>query len=140
MSRRTAHLLLLGAALCWPGNAVAQDERPSTAEDLIARQRAELRQVLDGSRDCARDEAQPDTIVVCRQLGDPTRYRDPLPPPVDPGRMEVVGMELPPCEGVCVGFGYVPPWPPMIDMTAFPEPLSAEEAALVSAVAPEGAD
>lgn len=80
-------------------------------------------------------------IVVCRELPESERYLSPLPRPVQSDRRHVPGLTDPPCwvtqgESLgCMRLGYVPPYPPLIDLTAFPEPLSEEEAAKVSAVA-----
>ena len=93
------------------------------------------------------DETTPGdgTIVVCALRVDPETVMSPLPRPVDPykGAPRAPLMAEPPCwitkdKTLCVRFGYVPPWPPMIDMSKFPEPLSAEDAARVFA-APEEA-
>lgn len=86
-------------------------------------------------------EAQEDgAILVCRELTDSERYMSPLPKPVQSDRAIIPGLTDPPCwvvprpGEVCFRFGSVPEPAIMVDVTAFPEPLSAEEAAQVTAV------
>ena len=89
---------------------------------------------------CEEDIREDGAIVVCRELPDAERYMSPLPRPVQSDRRHVPGLTDPPCwvyglgPPSCIRMGYVPPYPPMIDTTAFPEPLSEEEAAAVSAI------
>lgn len=96
---------------------------------------------------CEEEVREDGAIVVCRELPDTQRYLSPLPKPVEVHVNDVGGLRTPPCwvndpkPPGCFRFGYVPPYPPLIDLTAFPEPLSAEEAAAVSTVeTQEGAD
>ena len=92
---------------------------------------------------CEEEVREDGTIVVCRELPESERYMSPLPRPVQSDRRHVPGLTDPPCwmRGLgppsCIRVGYVPPYPPLIDVSAFPEPLSAEEAAAVSAVPTE---
>lgn len=89
---------------------------------------------------CEEDVREDGTIVVCREMIESERYMSPLPRPVQSDRRHVPGLTDPPCWKLglgppsCIRMGSVPPYPPLIDTTAFPEPLSAEEAAAVSAV------
>ena len=89
---------------------------------------------------CDEDIREDGAIVVCRELPDTERYLSPLPRPVQSDRRHVPGLTDPPCwmRGLgppsCIRMGSVPPYPPLIDTTAFPEPLSEEEAAAVSAI------
>ncbi len=88
---------------------------------------------------CEEEVREDGAIVVCRELPESERWMSPLPRPVQSDRRHVPGLTDPPCWTYdpkppgCFRFGYVPPYPPLIDMTAFPEPLSEEEAAAVSA-------
>lgn len=91
---------------------------------------------------CEEEVREDGAIVVCRELPESERYMSPLPRPVQSDRRHVPGLTDPPCWVTnpgpgCIRFGSVPPYPPLIDMTAFPEPLSAQEAAAVSAVPAE---
>lgn len=96
---------------------------------------------LTEAQPCEGEVREDGAIVVCRELLDSERYMSPLPRPVQSGRRHVPGLTDPPCwvtqgESLgCIRMGRVPPYPPLIDLTAFPEPLSEEEAAKVSAVA-----
>lgn len=89
---------------------------------------------------CEEEVREDGAIVVCRELPQSERYMSPLPRPVQSDRRHVPGLTDPPCWMLglgppsCIRMGSVPPYPPLIDTTAFPEPLSAEEAAAVSAV------
>ena len=97
------------------------------------------------AKPCEEEVREDGAIVVCRELADPERYMSPLPRPVQSDRRHVSGLTDPPCwvtqgESLsCMRVGYVPPYPPLIDVSAFPEPLSDEEAAAVSAVEVEDA-
>lgn len=113
--------------------------------------RAEKR-AEDRAADRAADE-EADVIVVCRRLGpaNPFQTRD-----GPRARMDQAGdgtprapdiSTIPPCgsaaggfgSGMCIGFGWAPPPVLMVDVTKFPEPLSAQDAALVIR-APSGDD
>ena len=89
---------------------------------------------------CKEEVREDGAIVVCRELTDSQRFMSPLPRPVQSDRRHVPGLTDPPCWKLglgppsCIRMGSVPPYPPLIDTTAFPEPLTAAEAAAVSAV------
>ena len=89
---------------------------------------------------CEEEVREDGAIVVCRELPDAERYMSPLPKPVEVHVNDIDGLRRPPCwvneprPPGCFRIGSVPPYPPLIDTTAFPEPLSAEEAAAVTAV------
>ncbi|RPF71308.1 hypothetical protein [Aurantiacibacter spongiae] len=93
---------------------------------------------------CDPDAVQADgTIVVCAPKDETELYMSPLPKPVKSDRRIIPGLTDPPCwvtnpGPFCIRFGSVPPYPPIIDMTAFPEPLSEEDAARVFAAPGEG--
>lgn len=95
---------------------------------------------------CEEEVREDGAIVVCRELPESERYMSPLPRPVRSDRRHVPGLTDPPCwvsggkPPSCIRMGSVPPYPPLIDTTAFPEPLSAEEAAAVSALPAENED
>ena len=145
MSRQLAlffTFLALGPAPLLP--ASAQDSYgPGDVETDDAREEPVP---LTEARPCAdtlgEEQVREDgAIVVCRELPDSERYMSPLPRPVQSDTRHVPGLTDPPCwvtQGEspgCIRIGRVPPYPPLIDLTAFPEPLSEEEAAKVSAVA-----
>lgn len=92
---------------------------------------------------CEEDIREDGAIVVCRELPDSERYMSPLPKPVASDRAVIPGLTDPPCwvesrGGVCIRFGSVPEYPVLVDLTRYPEPLSEEEAALVSRAEPAG--
>ncbi len=92
---------------------------------------------------CEEEVREDGAIVVCRELPEAERYMSPLPRPVQSDRRHVPGLTDPPCWVLglgppsCMRVGSVPPYPPLIDTTAFPEPLSEEEAAAVSGIVNE---
>lgn len=135
MSSHCALILLAVSLLVPTRDAFAQEgqsQPPLTAEEMIAEQRADVRQIMrQDVEECEVDEWQPNTIVVCRKINETRDVMSVLPKPIDPGRMYVPGFEPPPCNGTCTKFGWVPEYPPLIDMTAFPEGLSLEEAAAI---------
>lgn len=88
---------------------------------------------------CEQDIREDGVIVVCRELPDSERYMSPLPRPVESDRTVIPGLTEPPCwveprGGVCIRIGSVPEYPPIIDLSAFPEPLSEEDAAAVRTI------
>ena len=87
---------------------------------------------------CDEEVREDGAIVVCRELPESERYMSPLPRPVEVHINDVGGLREPPCwvtgETPCMRFGSVPPYPPLIDTTAFAEPLSEEDAAAVYAI------
>lgn len=129
------------AGLAAPARAQPEQasEPPRTAEQFIESAR-ELYSV---------DERRPEPcpapvgneIVVCRQLEDPERFRvaspterayaaGRMPPDPIPSAPHLLG--LPSCEEVqCMAVGRTPPPIYIIDLTAIPEALTPEEAALV---------
>lgn len=80
-----------------------------------------------------------DTIIVCSELVDPETVMSVIPPEEDLSEGDIPRAPLlapPPCwvtkdKAVCIRFGKVPEYPPLIDMTAFPEQLSEDDAAKV---------
>ena len=94
---------------------------------------------LTESVPCETEVQEEDVILVCRELTDSERYMSPLPTPTQSDRIIMPGLNDPPCwvtnPGVgCIRFGYAPEPAIMVDVTAFPEPLSEDEAALVSEI------
>lgn len=87
---------------------------------------------------CEEEVREDGAIVVCRELPEAERYMSPLPRPVEVYHNDVGGLREPPCwvtgKPGCIRMGYVPPYPPLVDTTAFPEQLSEEEAAAITAV------
>ncbi|APE27623.1 hypothetical protein BMF35_a0794 [Aurantiacibacter gangjinensis] len=133
------------ALLALPTGAMAQevygpaDPNAVTDEDPadIPLMQAEL---------CEETVREDGTIVVCRERPETERYRSPLPRPVQSDRRHVPGLTDPPCwvsnpEAVgtlaCMRMGYAPEPVLMVDLTQFPEDLTAEEAAAIVEVAPE---
>ncbi len=92
---------------------------------------------------CETETQEDGVILVCRELTDSERYLSPLPKPVESDRAIIPGLNDPPCwvTGApnCIRFGWVPEPAIMVDVTAFPEPLTTEEAARVSAIESEAA-
>ncbi|WP_340588112.1 hypothetical protein [Erythrobacter alti] len=91
------------------------------------------------SEPCETEVQEEGVILVCRELTDSERYMSPLPKPTQSDRVIMPGLNDPPCWVTnpgpgCIRFGYAPEPALMIDVTAFPEPLSDEEAELVSEV------
>ena len=83
------------------------------------------------------EEADPDVIVVCSERAAPGDVMSVIKPPVKadggaPRAPELSGSCLR-TRGRqnCIMMGNVPDYPPLIDMTAFPEELSEEDAAAV---------
>ena len=80
-----------------------------------------------------------DTIVVCSELVDPETVMSVIPPEPDLSSGDIPrapALAEPPCwitgnKTLCIRRGKVPEFPPLIDMTAFPEQLSEAEAAQV---------
>lgn len=141
MSRRLAlfFTVLLGSPA-----VQAQDQAPPAygPADPASEPEPDADLPLIETEPCEEDIREDGAIVVCRELTDSQRYMSPLPKPVESDRTIIPGLTDPPCwvqprGGVCVRFGSVPEYPPIIDLSAFPEPLSEEDAAAVSAVEPE---
>ncbi|MEL1251698.1 hypothetical protein [Aurantiacibacter gilvus] len=138
MSRRLA---LFFPALLVPAPVQAQHEPPPAygPADRATETDPDADVPLVEAEPCEEEIREDGAIVVCRELPDTERYMSPLPKPVESDRTVIPGLTEPPCwiqprGGICVRFGSVPEYPPIIDLSAFPEPLSEEEAAAVSAV------
>lgn len=138
---------LIAAATLYPAGAAAQQVY-GPADEAEVDEEAPL--PASASEPCETEVQEEGVILVCRELSDSERYLSPLPRPTRSDRVIIPGLTDPPCwvtnpaavgTPSCIRFGYAPEPALMIDVTAFPEPLSAEEAALVSEVEPEaGAD
>ncbi len=124
------------------GNAAAQDAY-GPADEIDIDEDTPL--PASASEPCDTEVQEDGVILVCRELTDSERYMSPLPRPTRSDRAIIPGMTDPPCwvtnpaavgTPSCIRFGYAPEPALMIDVTAFPEPLSDEEAALVSEVEP----
>ncbi len=122
-----------------PVGASAQAVYGPALEETEARESQEPVPLLEPKR-CEEEVREDGAIVVCRELPDAERYMSPLPRPVQSDRRHVPGLTDPPCWVLglgppsCMRVGSVPPYPPLIDTTAFPEPLGAEDAAAVRAI------
>ena len=80
---------------------------------------------------CEGEAKEDGVILVCRELPQTERYLSPLPKPVQSDKRTVPEIHEPPCwvtqkQGVCIRIGYAPEYPPMIDLTAFPDKLPEE--------------
>lgn len=135
MSRRLA-LFFAPLTICAPAGA-QQVYGPS---DFESEADSDEPVPLVEAKPCEEEVREDGAIVVCRELDEAERYLSPLPRQVQSDRRHIPGLTDPPCwvtQGeslACMRVGYVPPYPPLIDVSAFPEPLSEEEAAAVSAV------
>ena len=84
------------------------------------------------------EEADPDVIVVCSERAAPGDVMSVIKPPVNADGGAPRAPEM--AENCvrtrgranCIMFGNVPEYPPLIDMSAFPEPLSDADAAAVT--------
>ena len=132
MSRILATLIVVAAPI-YPTSVAAQQVY-GPADDIEVDDDAPL--PLNASEPCETEAQEDGVILVCRELTDSERYMSPLPQPTRSDRRIIPGLTDPPCwvTGVqpCFRFGYAPEPALMIDVTAFPEPLSEEDAALVS--------
>ena len=119
--------------------ARAQDPPPPTPtpQEMIEVARETYRPPGLGS-DCP--VGRPGEIVVCASNPDEFRVDSSTDEaiaagePVDDGIPRAPNVfGIPPCESymMCTKFGSVPPYPPLIDLEALPEPLTREEAANV---------
>lgn len=133
MSRQ---LVLFFATLALSGSAQAQEVYgpPDTTGSTESDEPVPLVE----AKPCEETIREDGAIVVCRELDEAERYLSPLPRPVEVHIDEMDGLREPPCwvtgKKPCIRFGSVPEYPPMIDVSAFPEPLSEEEAAAVIAL------
>ncbi|KLI64826.1 hypothetical protein AAV99_04775 [Aurantiacibacter marinus] len=134
---------LIAAAPLYPASAHAQ-QAYGPADEAEVDEDAPL--PADATEPCNTEVQEEGVILVCRELTDSERYMSPLPRPTRSDRVIIPGLTDPPCwvtnpasvgTASCIRFGYAPEPALMIDVTAFPEPLSAEDAALVSEVEPE---
>lgn len=134
--------LFAAAPLCSAGVAAQQVYGP--ADEIEVDEDAEL--PPSAVEPCETEVQDEDVILVCRELVDSERYMSPLPRPTQSDRRMIPGLTDPPCWVTnpsavgtpgCIRMGWAPEPALMIDVTAFPEPLSAEEAALVSVVEEE---
>ena len=134
-------MLSIVAVLAMPAGAAAQEARGA-----VETSQRELSVAGRELPPCDETVPDGDTIVVCDLRADPEDVMLPGGTPVDgdKGMPRAPDLRPPLCHPnalVCLTtkFGYVPPYPPMVDTTAFPEPLSEEDAALVFAVPAESA-
>jgi hypothetical protein len=143
MSRLLGCFFLLALA---PGQALAQQAYGPS--DNPAENGEGTPVPLEDAALCDEQVREDGAIVVCRELPDSERYMSPLPRPVESDRTIIPGVTSQPCwvtnpelEGTlaCMRVGSVPEYPVLIDLTKFPEPLTEEEEAAVSAIAPENA-
>jgi hypothetical protein len=140
-SKAIALASALGACLA-AGPGMAQEQ--AAAATLTAEQMIEVERELYGSPDlrepCARPN--PGEIVVCHTEPEDFRVESPTeaalrngerPPGMPPNAAHL--FDPPPCVPslltFCGKFGRAPKAPAIVDLTALPEPLTAEEAALV---------
>ena len=137
MSSRCVAVSAICFAIAANGPLRAQERRTTTAAELAARQREQLREDLARPEECQPDAMQPDTIVVCgpveRRREETQRVMSVLPPPVDPQVNRLDGLREPPCwvsgdASVCLRGGWAPPPIHLIDFDAIPDALSPEEA------------
>ena len=102
---------------------------------------------LTNARPCETETQEDGVILVCRELDDQERYRSPIPRQVESDRTIIPGLTDPPCwvtnpESVgtlsCMRVGWAPEPAIMVDLSIYPEPLSSEDAELVSRAEPDG--
>lgn len=135
MSRKLATVFALSTAI--PAPAAAQAVYGPTDGDEV--DEAVPITIME-ERPCETEVAEDGAILVCRELEETERYLSPIPREVESDRPIIPGLTDPPCwvtnpEAVgtmaCMRVGFAPEPAIMIDVSAFPEPLSAEDAALV---------
>lgn len=141
MSRRLAFFL---PALLSATGLQAQEQSPPAygPSDFASEADPAAPNPLIEQEPCEEEVREDGVIVVCRELDEQERYLSPLPRPVQSDRPIIPGLTDPPCwvvprGGICARFGSVPEYPPLVDLSIYPEPLSEEDAALVTAVEPE---
>jgi len=141
MSRILAALIV--AAPLYSASAAAQQVYGPT-DEIEVNEDAEL--PPSAVEPCDTEVQEEGVILVCRELTDSERYMSPLPKPTESDRIIMSGLNDPPCwvtnpssvgTSSCMRIGYAPEPALMIDVTAFPEPLSEEEQAMVSEVEEE---
>ncbi|RJY09659.1 hypothetical protein [Aurantiacibacter aquimixticola] len=140
MSRKLALPFLLLGLPASPAGAQEAYGPQLEGEDETPQQEPITRQ--DRCETEAQDE---DVILVCAELPETERYLSPIPRPTRSDRRIIPGLTDPPCWVTnpgpgCIRFGWAPEPALMVDTTAFAEPLSAEDAALVSAAPGEQMD
>lgn len=140
MSRIMAALVCSAPLLCIP---VAAQEVYGPVTEFEGEE--DTPNPLDASQPCETQAQEDGVILVCRELTESERYMSPLPREVQSDRVIMPGLNDPPCwvtnpGAGCIRMGWAPEPAIMIDVTAFPEELSEEELAAVSAVAGEAAD
>ena len=138
MSSRSVALTAICCAIAAvPVSLCAQDRSTTSAAELAARQRAQLREDLARPEECQPDAMQPDTIVVCgpveRRREQTRRAMSVLPQPIDPQVNQLDGLREPPCwdsgkATACFRGGWAPPPIYLIDLDAIPEALTPEQA------------
>ena len=138
-------MLSIVAVLAMPAGAMAQDAGDDAREAVETSQR-ELSVAERTLPSCDDTPPDGDVIVVCALRVDPETVMLPGGTPVDGDRGMPRAPDLRPplCHPnalICLTskFGSAPPRPPMVDTTAFPEPLSEEDSALVFAVPDDSA-
>jgi hypothetical protein len=111
------------SSMLWAAAALAAGPAPMTAEELIERARSYYTAEEPAARVCP--EGSEDEIVVCREVGDPDRYRVPsdtdrgVPKNEVPRAPDVSG--LPDCSSGCMRVGKTPRRPLLIDLDTIPE-------------------
>ena len=112
------------SSMLWAAAAAAAPG-PVSAEDLIERARSFYSIEQENQREVC-PESSEEEIVVCREVGDPDRYR--VPSDADRGvvRHEVPRAPnvsgLPDCsQATCIRVGRQPPQVNLIDLDAIPE-------------------
>ena len=140
MRRRSLAFVATFAASLGAGSGYAQESAETpTAEQMIAIERETWRSA-DLRPNCPEPTA--DEIVVCAREPDEPRLESPTDaairmgerPPGMPSNAAHL-FDPPPCIpsllSLCSKFGPTPARPALVDLTTLPEPLSAEDAALV---------
>lgn len=137
MSRSLA--VLIAAFVIAPAPALAQDVYGPQEADETEEEPPNV--LADATRPCETEAQEDGVILVCRELEDQERFRSPIPREVRSDRHIIPGLTDPPCwvtnpdsvgTASCMRVGWVPERAIIVDVTAFPEPLSDEDAALVS--------
>jgi hypothetical protein len=111
------------SSMLWAAAALAAGPAPMTAEELIERARSYYAAEEPDAPICP--EGSEDEIVVCREVGDPDRYRVPsdtdrgVPKNEVPRAPDVSG--LPDCSSGCMRVGKTPRRPLLIDLDTIPE-------------------
>ena len=137
MSRRSAVIFVPVLIMLAPGIPVNAQKVYGPA-DLASEPDTGAPVPLQEPKRCDQEVREDGAIVVCRELPEAERYMSPLPRPLEVHVNDVGGLREPPCwvtgKTPCTRFGSVPPYPPMIDTTAFAEQLSEQDAAAVYAI------